>query len=286
MKFQGIPLWLFNTGNNPRRSYRQLKFTLAEKGTGFILWQDRIDLRSDFKIFRRRKIESSSKNQQKSSLYSLYQENLLDSNFQASNLIITFKASDRKTLVFVKFDVGNEVLKFFNYYLKIHSRLCEEIRQRTKSLPTGVGSEINKKPPMPTPPQHQQQSQQKQQISILKYKRISKHDISLPKDIKHLINIKINDRNSYYTLSKLLPQQSSTSPSSASLSTSSSIIMNDFDSNNPKRISISIEGKNDKKYSFISPQTSSSTDSTTSSSSTSSSSSASSTSNFKLKTKK
>lgn len=36
---RGVPLWLFNSGSNPRRPNRQLKFTLAEKGTGFILWQ-------------------------------------------------------------------------------------------------------------------------------------------------------------------------------------------------------------------------------------------------------
>jgi len=231
---RGIPLWLFNTGANPRRPYRQLKFTLAEKGTGFILWQDRIDLRSDFKIFRRRKNEASSRNSQKSSLlYSLYQDNLQDSS--SSNFIITFKASDRKTLVFIKFDVYQEVFKFFNHYLKIHNKLCEEIRQRTKSLPTGFTNEIKK-------PQ-----------SILKYKRISKHDISLPKDIKHLINVRINEKNSYYTLSKLLP-----SISSNSLSTSSSIL-NEFDSNQ-NRFSISI----------ISPQSLSSNNSSSSSTSSTS----------------
>ena len=29
---RGVPLWLFNSGNNPRRPCRQFKFTLAEKG--------------------------------------------------------------------------------------------------------------------------------------------------------------------------------------------------------------------------------------------------------------
>ena len=52
---RGVPLWLFNSGANPRRPCKQLKFTLAEKGTGFILWQDRIDACSDFKLFARRK---------------------------------------------------------------------------------------------------------------------------------------------------------------------------------------------------------------------------------------
>ena len=36
---RGIPLWLLNSGKNPCRPHRQLKFTLAEYGTGFILWQ-------------------------------------------------------------------------------------------------------------------------------------------------------------------------------------------------------------------------------------------------------
>ena len=52
---RGVPLWLFNSGTNPRRPSKQVKFTLAEKGTGFILWQDRIDACSDFKIYAQRK---------------------------------------------------------------------------------------------------------------------------------------------------------------------------------------------------------------------------------------
>ena len=189
VQHRGVPLWLFNTGVNPRRSFRQLKFTLAERGTGFILWQDRIDFRSDFKIFRKRKVSDSmqQQQQQKSSLYSLYQENIRETG-AANNLIIAFKASDRKTLVFVKFDFYQEVLKFFNYFLKIHTRLNEEIRQRTKSLP-------NEKTIKPS------------NVCFIKYKRISKHDISLPSNIKHLINLKLNDRNIFYTLSKLLPSQ-------------------------------------------------------------------------------
>lgn len=51
---RGVPLWLFNSGTNPRRPCKQMKFTLAEKGTGFILWQDRIDACSDFKLYAQR----------------------------------------------------------------------------------------------------------------------------------------------------------------------------------------------------------------------------------------
>jgi hypothetical protein len=259
---RGVPLWLFNTGVNPRRPYRQLKFTLAEKGTGFILWQDRIDLRSDFKIFRKRKVDAN--NTQQSSLYSLYQENLLDSSSQttASNLIITFKASDRKTLVFVKFDIYQEVLKFFSYYLRVHNRLCDEIRQRTKSLPVGVGNEImGKNLAKKTLKNGTVDKQNVSNICIIKYKRISKNDISLPSNTKHLINIKLNERYLYYTLSKLLPAEKqqqchcveqkkhsvSQSPSS-SLSTSSSI-----NENLENRFTISIDCKNEKKFSFVSP---------------------------------
>lgn len=55
---RGVPLWLFNSGKNPRRPVRQLKFTLAEKGTGFILWQDRIDAHSDFNLYLMKKMKT------------------------------------------------------------------------------------------------------------------------------------------------------------------------------------------------------------------------------------
>jgi hypothetical protein len=68
-------------------------------------------------------------------------------------------------------------------------------------------------------------------IGNIKYKRISKKEISNPCDLKHIINICSSDRDSYYTLSKLLPatftsnsysspQTSSNNDSSASLSSS------------------------------------------------------------------
>lgn len=300
---RGIPLWLFNTGANPRRPYRQLKFTLAEKGTGFILWQDRIDSRSDFKIFRKRKHETVSDQQQKqSSSFTLYHENsnsasstepstssssstVATNSLNLHNLVITFRASDRKTLVFVKFDVYQEVIKFFNYYLMVHHKLCEEIKQRTKSLPIGVGNEILK------PTQQQKRStmthnymqkptqkckklsstlenQNATTICVVKCKRISKNDISMPLNLKHLINVKLNDRNSYYTLSKLLPtnkinvdqetkisqnqslssSSSSASSPSSSLSTSSSINEKFIDCNQNNRYSLDL--KNNRKITF------------------------------------
>ncbi len=56
---RGVPLWLVNSGKNPRRPLKQIKFTLAEKGTGFILWQDRIDTCSDFRVYAQRKSDQS-----------------------------------------------------------------------------------------------------------------------------------------------------------------------------------------------------------------------------------
>ncbi len=56
---RGVPLWLVNSGKNPRRPLKQIKFTLAEKGTGFILWQDRIDRCSDFRVYAQRKSDQS-----------------------------------------------------------------------------------------------------------------------------------------------------------------------------------------------------------------------------------
>ena len=52
-----------------------------------------------------------------------------------SSMIITFKASDRKTTVFVKFDLNNEAALFYDYFMSINRLKRQEIKQRTKSLP-------------------------------------------------------------------------------------------------------------------------------------------------------
>ena len=199
---RGVPIWLLNTGINPRRPCKQLKFTLAEKGTGFILWQDRIDMKSDFKIFQKKANGS----------YGLF-ENLINSNSNRSCLI-TFKASDRKTLVFVKFAINAEISKFFNYYLQMNKKYIEELRSRAKSLPIGIGSnQMNKR----------NENWKLQSLSIRddikkkdeiqnflnenKYRRLSKSDISNPCSPRHIINLKLAEKDSFYTLSKLLPQK-------------------------------------------------------------------------------
>jgi hypothetical protein len=210
----GIPLWLFNTGLNPRRPYRQLKFTLAEKGTGFILWQDRIDFRSEFKVLSKKKYETLD--------YSISDQNEFS---DSKNFIITFKASDRNSLVFVKFDINSEISKFFEFYFKVNRKLVEELKLRTKSLPINVGCQINlKKLPKDTKNKLEKLKNipTSANVCIVKYKRICKNDISKPTGVKHIINVRLNDRLSFYTLSKLLPYNDSLIDSSSQSSTTSS----------------------------------------------------------------
>lgn len=120
-------MWLFNTGSNPRRPTRQLKFTLAEKGTGFILWQDRIDSMSSFKLFL-----LCGENEHLIQIESLAHFNRLATDAQSSvnlndaQVVFKFKASDRKTSVFIKFDLTFEAVKFNEYFKRmIHSLLAE-----------------------------------------------------------------------------------------------------------------------------------------------------------------
>ena len=146
---RGVPLWLFNSGVNPRRPTRQLKFTLAERGTGFILWQDRIDAQSDLKIYSITKADSKLIN------YSTYLEKIHELSALSpqdmaskieksldlfSSMLITFRASDKKTTVFIKFDTNAETAKFYDYYLQVIKRISVDIKQKTKSLPVGITS--------------------------------------------------------------------------------------------------------------------------------------------------
>lgn len=245
---RGVPLWLFNSGTNPRRPCKQMKFTLAEKGTGFILWQDRIDACSDFKLYAQRKCDQKIVN------YTSYRDKLEVANASPnkgavdqssepfSSMLVTFRASDKKTTVLIKFDMNSEAAKFFDYYAGITLKLAQEVRQRTKSLPAGVnisinnkafnftdtkgGSEVVKRPPKPL--QNQANSTLKRQSyfgqMMSRQKRISKHDISLPSNVKHVIKLNPNDRNSYYTLSKLLPVSICTSLSISSSSANESMV--------------------------------------------------------------
>ncbi len=250
---RGVPLWLFNSGKNPRRPNQQLKFTLAEKGTGFILWQDRIDTNSDYRIYGMRKSDKKIINFNaycSAKLINDNDSNLRENKFHKVNelftaMLITFRASDRKTTVFVKFDLNNEAASFYEYYLNINQVKQIEMKQRTKSLPAGIGIQIvnkgfagqinsggdknvvTKRMTLKMNEQKRQQYLKNRQSYYnniannnngIKYRRISKNDISNPCDLKHIININHSDRDSYYTLSKLLP----TTVYSSSISTSNS----------------------------------------------------------------
>jgi hypothetical protein len=204
----GVPIWLLNTGKNPRRPHRQLKFTLAEKGTGFILWQDRIDYRSEFRVFQKKSTDS----------YSVYDPSQVFSAANSlRNFLVTFKASDRKTLVFIKFDFSADVVKFYEYYMQAHLKRAEENRQRARSLPVGVGNQIsinrntlqkidNSKLESETSCKRHSKCSNSL-INEYKYRRLSKCEISNPCSPRHIINVKISEKDSFYTLSKLLPRK-------------------------------------------------------------------------------
>lgn len=151
---RGVPLWLFNSGSNPRRPSKQVKFTLAEKGTGFILWQDRIDACSDFKVYGQRKSDNKIVNYANyCDKFEVTRSPLVDSvrarkeqsleHFSA--MLVTFRASDKKTTVFVKFDMNIEAIKFHEHFASINKTLSQEVKQRTKSLPAGVNMNITNK---------------------------------------------------------------------------------------------------------------------------------------------
>lgn len=269
---RGVPLWLFNSGTNPRRPFKQLKFTLAEKGTGFILWQDRIDSCSEFKIYSLRKNDNKIINFiSYCDKIDLKESKFIKVNDLFTSMLITFKASDRKTTVFVKFDLNNEAASFYDYYLNINKLKNLEIKQRTKSLPVGLGAqkfEQLKQNQMVTKRLHSKLNEQKRQNrqsflnTGIKLKRISKNEISNPCDLKHIINICSSDRDSYYTLSKLLPasvySSMSTSSSYASapistdLSGSSTSVSNTSSSSTSSIASTNsvLVNKSDKRHSI------------------------------------
>ncbi|RMZ92784.1 hypothetical protein BpHYR1_029527 [Brachionus plicatilis] len=243
---RGVPLWLFNSGKNPHRPVRQLKFTLAEKGTGFILWQDRIDANSEFNLYLTKKHDSSVYN------VSSYFDNLSLINEikreQIESMLVAFKASDKKTTVFMRFDLNPETIKFYEFYKRLIKNVAIDTKMRTKSLPVGYNnsSSLNR---------IKRSQQAKNNVNFYNYdynllegasstirnkskrqscqivsepkervrpKRISKNDISNPCNYKHVISLKASDKNSYYTLSKLLPSSSSRSSCSSKFGESKS----------------------------------------------------------------
>jgi hypothetical protein len=231
---RGVPLWLFNTGTNPRRPCRQLKFTLAELGTGFIMYQDRIDSHSGFKLY----LLTRPPNRQLTQ-YVGGGECDLDS---VDTAVFLFKASDKKTFVLVKFDLNLESIKFYDYYKSILGNLLFELKQRAKSLPISAAAvHSHASSAAVTTSNHLKLTRLKkssndlslvnrkkaangenvQPPASLRLKRITKSEISPPCNLMHIINITPAEKDLYYTLSKLLPfsstkQQSATMPVPAS----------------------------------------------------------------------
>ncbi len=103
---------------------------------------------------------------------------------------VSFKASDRRTTVFLKLSVRSEFPGFVDYFKKIHRKISDETKQRTKSLPTRIPD---------------QEAQLKLfSVDEIKRRRISKRDISKPFNFTHSISVKPSDKPKFYTLSKLL----------------------------------------------------------------------------------
>lgn len=103
-----------------------------------------------------------------------------------------------------------------------------KVKQRAKSLPTGIGGTSST-----SSSSHIKLSKMKKSSNdlkscqnrstnglsdanpaMLRLKRITKSDISTPCNLKHIISIKTNEKDIYYTLSKLLPAQDAAAMSS------------------------------------------------------------------------
>jgi hypothetical protein len=85
---QGLPVWLLNSGTNPKRPSR-LSLLIAEFGSGFPIWEDRITGSSDVK--------------------------------QAREQHITFRLSDQITLAVLRFHDLSASKEFFAFYLSIRN---------------------------------------------------------------------------------------------------------------------------------------------------------------------
>jgi hypothetical protein len=84
----GLPVWLLNSGTNPKRQTR-LSLIIAEYGSGFPIWQDNINGHSDIK--------------------------------QAREQHITFRLSDQVTLAVLRFNNLIASKEFFSYYISIRN---------------------------------------------------------------------------------------------------------------------------------------------------------------------
>lgn len=84
----GLPVWLLNSGTNPKRQSR-LSLIIAEHGSGFPIWQDTINEHSDVK--------------------------------QARAQHITFRLSDQNTLAVLRFQDLTASKEFYSFYRSIRN---------------------------------------------------------------------------------------------------------------------------------------------------------------------
>lgn len=85
---RGLPVWLLNSGANPKRQTR-LSLIIAEHGSGFPIWQDIINGYSDVK--------------------------------QARAQHLTFRLSDQNTLAVLRFQDLSASKEFFSFYKSIRN---------------------------------------------------------------------------------------------------------------------------------------------------------------------
>ena len=81
---RGYPIWLYNTGLNPRRS-SELRLAIVDEKTGFILWSDRITSISNI--------------------------------IQPTNLTLSFRHSSNKSSIMLRFELTDE--KLFKDFIHI-----------------------------------------------------------------------------------------------------------------------------------------------------------------------
>jgi hypothetical protein len=85
---RGLPVWLLNSGTNPKRPTR-LSLIIAENGSGFPIWQDTIDGFSDVK--------------------------------QARAQHLTFRLSDQTTLAVIRFNDLSSSKDFYAFYKSVRN---------------------------------------------------------------------------------------------------------------------------------------------------------------------
>ncbi len=109
----GLPVWLLNSGTNPKRQTR-LSLIIAEYGSGFPIWQDNINGRSDIK--------------------------------QAREQHITFRLSDQVTLAVLRFNDLIASKEFFSYYISIrNNQNYKHLFTNGHNRSSSCGSTLNSK---------------------------------------------------------------------------------------------------------------------------------------------